>query len=135
MEKNYSSSNNTYFNKYIINNQNDYSIDTYKSKYYKYKNKYLDLKKKLSDENQRIGGSGLLPPPLIRSPFTRSGIINAYVKASIMFVKQEKTESENQEIIKEYFDICNTKLDENSFERITFDEFNQLRNDRISNNK
>ena len=79
---------------------------------------FLDLKKNLSDKNQRIGGSGLLPPPLIRSPFTRSGIINAYVKASIMFVKQEKTESENQEIIKEYFDICNTKLDENNFERI-----------------
>ena len=64
MEKNFSSSNNTYFNKYIINNQNDYSIDiyvndsknhpsdydknrNYKNKYYKYKKKYLKLKQKL----------------------------------------------------------------------------------------
>jgi hypothetical protein len=35
---------NIYKNKYYINNQNDYSIDTYKSKYYKYKMKYLSLK-------------------------------------------------------------------------------------------
>ena len=38
---------NTYFSKYYINNQNDYSIDIYKNKYYKYKKKYLKLKQKL----------------------------------------------------------------------------------------
>lgn len=34
---------------------NNYSIDIYKNKYYKYKKKYLELKEKL--KNQQIGGS------------------------------------------------------------------------------
>ena len=131
MEKNYIGSNDIYFNKYIINNQNDYSIDTYKNKYYKYKNKYLDLKNK---SIKIVGGSGLVPPPLIRSPFTRSGIIIACIRASIMYVKKENADSENQNIIREYFDICNTKLGENGFQEITFEEFIQLRNERINNN-
>ena len=46
------------------NNQNDYSIDTYKNKYYKYKKKYLEAKKLL-------GGATALyqsPPPKMSVP-------------------------------------------------------------------
>ena len=58
---------NSYFSKYYINNQNDYSSDIFYKKYCKYKKKYIDAKTNYKKEYNMKGGAD----PKVVNPYNK----------------------------------------------------------------